>query len=812
MWHQKNKNLLKKTKQQESVCAHCGSCFASNHSSLSPDPVFCCLGCETVYQLLHNTGLAHYYELQKTSRWIRKPQPANLKSENFSYLEDPEFLKNYSTAEQRCMDFYLEGVHCVACLWLIEKLPQLVNGVEKAELDLGKSIAKIKISENGSFSLVAEKLSRFGYRPHPIKQDEEAFNLQQKENRKMLVRIGVAGACTGNIMLMAVPLYGGVTGAFAELFGALSFVLFLPILLYCSIPFYKSALASIRSKALSIDVPIVFALVFGFIASTVYLIQGKEHLYYDSLAALIFLLLSSRYVLNRIQQRMLQSSHLLHFLTPSLAKRWNESSQKWEEQRSESLKAGDIIYVDAGEAIPADGKVKYGTSYINNSLLTGESVPQKVIAGDLVFSGTVNQDCPLHIEILFSGYQTRLGSILKEIEGGHLKKSPIVAWADQLSKWFVMGVLLLSLSVILFYFKSDVNLGLTRALALLIVTCPCALALATPLAMSVSLKKAGQAGILIKGAETLERLGRVKSVVLDKTGTLTEGRFEVLSWIEEAVPHLPLKEIVVALESRSQHPIAQALVRYIKPKTNSKIPEVREFKENLGHGVSGFIHNDYYEIGAIHKPSGDENSKIFGTRIGVWRNGQLIAQSILGDKIRRDSKSAIQRLKELNLNVFILSGDSREVVDRVGADLGIPPYQCLAQANPETKSEILKNQPHSLMVGDGANDAMALSTAFVGAAVHQSMEVSLRAADVYLSEAGVMPVIHVIEAGRETMKVIRRNFIFSILYNMAGASAAIFGFVNPLFAAILMPLSSLTVLSSSLIGTKKMRKYGRNNR
>lgn len=809
MWNLKDENLLKKPKQEECVCSHCGSSFWGGQPSLSSDPVFCCLGCETVYQLFQSQGLTHYYDLQKSSRWIRKAQPANLKSENFSYLEDPEFLKNYSTSEQSCMDFYLEGVHCVACLWLIEKLPELVEGVEKAELDLGKSIAKIKISEQGSFAQVAESLSRFGYRPHPIKKDEEATKLQQKENRSMLIRIGIAAACTGNIMLMAVPLYGGATGSFAQLFSLLSFVLFLPILFYCSLPFYKSAWASLRSKTLSIDVPIVFALIFGFIASTVYLIQGKDHLYFDSLAALVFLLLSSRYVLNRIQQSMLQSSHLLHFLTPSLAKRWNESSQKWEEQRSESLKAGDVIYVDAGEVIPADGKIKYGMSSINNSLLTGESIPQKVAAGDLVFSGTVNQDCPLHIEILFSGYQTRLGNILKEIEGGHLKKSPIVTWADQLSKWFVLGVLLLSLGVILFYLKSDLNLGLTRALALLIVTCPCALALATPLAMSVSLKKAGQSGILIKGTETLERLGRVKSVVLDKTGTLTEGRFEVLTWIEEAVPNLHLKEIVVALEARSQHPIAEALLRYLKPKTASEIPEVREYKENLGHGVSGFIQNDFYEIGAVHKPSGDESSKIFGTRIGVWRNGHLIAQSTLGDKIRRDSKAAIQRLKELNLDVFILSGDSREVVDRVGAELEIPPFQCLAQANPETKSEILKSQPLSLMVGDGANDAMALSTAFVGAAVHQSMEVSLRAADVYLSEAGVMPVIHVIEAGRETMKVIRRNFIFSILYNVAGASAAIFGFVNPLFAAILMPLSSLTVLSSSLIGTKKMRKYGR---
>jgi Cu2+-exporting ATPase/Cu+-exporting ATPase len=711
------------------------------------------------------------------------------------------------------MEFFLEGVHCVACLWLIEKLPEFCEGVQRASLDLGRSVARITLDGAGSFSMVAATLNRIGYKPHPIRKDEEAEQLQKKENRTQLIRLGVAAACTGNIMLMAFSLYGGATGPIGNLFRWISLLLFLPVLCYSAVPFYQSALTALKTKSLSIDVPIVLAILVGFFASVFYLIRGGEPLYFDSLSALVFLLLASRFVLKRIQQGVLSSSHLLHFLAPSLALRIDPLTGEKREMRAESLKKGDWIEVSGGEVIPADGIVRKGASSVNSALLTGESLPQKVNAGDAVFSGTVNEDVVIQIEVSTSGADTRLGKILKEIEMGNQKKAPVATQADQLSRWFVAAVLFLGVGVFLAHLPHSANEGFTRALALIIVTCPCALALATPLAMSVSLHKAARRGLLIKGAETLERLSQVDTVILDKTGTLTEGRFEVLRWIELVHDSSRVKEAVLALESRSKHPLARALVRHLqRPSTRNSL-EVKEFKENLGRGVSGSVDGHFYEIAALKEPcpGGENFRKRLETRVGVWRDGHLVAQGILGDRLRRDSKKALQKLKTLKLTPFLLSGDRETAVEKVGDLLQIPYDQAFGNACPEMKRDFIHRFPRALMVGDGANDAVALSSAFVGVAVHGSMEVSLRAADVYLSESGVMPVVELIEVARETMRVIRRNFTFSLFYNTAGCLAAILGWVNPLFAAVLMPASSLTVFGSSLLGTRKLRAFGRVN-
>ncbi len=809
----KNEELVSK-ESRELLCIHCSTPVPAHlvASQEKTEYAFCCVGCETVYRLLNSKGLSHYYELKKKSAAFRQAKPADPSDETYAYLDDPAFIKAYcGKSENPSMDFYLEGVHCVACLWLVEKLPEIVEGVQKAELDLGKSIARISLQDQGSFSKVARELDDLGYRPHPICKDEEAEILQKKENRSMLIKLGVAASCTGNLMLMAVSLYGGANGDLAQLFRWVSLFLFLPILFYSAIPFYKSALTALRTRSLSIDVPIVAALALGGGVSVWNLRSENLPIYFDSLAALIFLLLSSRYVLKRIQQGVLSSSHLLHFLTPSFAKLWNVEKNKVSQIRVDALKKGDWIEVLPGEAIPVDGVVVLGKSALNVALLTGESLPQSVEVGDKVFSGTVNQDSRLLIEVWGVGAQTRLGEILKKVDEGSLHKAAIVSLADRFSRYFVMGVLCLAAAIILLNWNEWWTVGLHRALALVIVTCPCALALATPLAMSVTLGKTARQGMLIKGADTLEKLSQIKNVFLDKTGTLTEGRFEVLRWVE-MVDAQSIQKAVLALEMRSKHPIAQALVRYLSPLTGFLSAEemnieITDFKENLGRGVEGIIDHHHYEIKALHLSTESSLSLAnLETRIGVWRDGYLVAQGSFGDKIREDSKKAVDQMRRLGLLPYILSGDQASVVKKVGDYLNIPYCQRVYSASPEEKENIVKQTKYSLMLGDGANDAIALTAAYVGVAAHGSMEVSLRAADVYLAESGVMPVVKLIENSRETMKVIYRNFAFSLLYNLLGGLAAVMGWVNPLVAALLMPASSLTVFVSSLLGTRKLRR------
>jgi len=803
-------NSLSSSSLPYETCLHCGTKLSekSRFSKKAQDPQFCCAGCESVYNFIKSQGLSYYYELQKQNV-IRPAKPVEQKNDQYTYLEDPETLKLYSSTEKNpSIEFYLEGIHCIACLWLIEKLPDFVKGVQSAKLQLGNSVAQITLKENGSFSEVARTLNKLGYRPHPLQKNTEAQALQKRENQRELIRMGISAACTGNIMLMAVSLYGGASGRFAQLFSILSLFLFLPIFFYGALPFYKNAWAALKTRSINIDVPIALAILFGACSSFFNLWKGNEHLYFDSLSALVFLLLASRYILKRIQQNVFQSSQLLHFLTPQFAQRWNIQTQSYETVRAEILQRGDKIQVLENEIFPADGHVIEGNSLIDCALLTGESLPQKVSPGEEIFAGTFNQSAALKIQVAASGQATRLGKIIQEIEKGNLHKAPIINLADKISKVFVLAILSLAGASFVFFAFQNFEIAFQRALALLIVTCPCALALATPLTLSVNMGRAAREGFLLKGSESLERLAQVKKMFLDKTGTLTEGRFEVLQW-QAREESSSIKEAVLALEVKSKHPIAQALCRKLKQEGVNAKEEVRDFREELGIGVSGTYQNNFYELKSLILSSAHETfSSELKTRVGVWKNHHCVAHIVFGDSLRSDTPIAIQELKALKIDPYILSGDHEEVVAQVAQELNIPLSHCVSRASPEKKKEIIQNSKNTLMVGDGANDALALASAWVGVAVHGSMEVSLRAADVYLSHSGLKPILRLLILARENIKVLKRNFIFSIFYNMLGATAALLGFINPLFAAILMPISSLTVFISALLGTRLLRKGG----
>ena len=797
-----------------SLCVHCSTPVPRQRHS-----EFCCRGCETVYHLLQDRGLQPYYELKAKGRSIRKAAPVSesAQSATYSYLDDPEFLRLYAGTprpdQTQTMQFYLDGVHCAACVWLTEKVVDFVQDVQSIRLDLANSVATVQIKEKGSFGLVAEEFSRLGYRPHPVKNDD-IDALKKREDRLMLIQMAVAGACTGNIMLLAISLYGGLSGSLGEAFKWLSLLLFLPVFGFSAIPFYRGAWAALRSKQVSIDIPIVLGILLGGAMSLVNLITGSEHVYFDSLSALVFLLLASRYVLKRAQQNALNASNLAHFLIPSVARKFL-GPEKTEEVSLNALKPGDQVEVRSGECIPVDGTIQNGQSLLNVSLLTGESVLQSVGPGTVVFAGTVNQKSPLVITVKQSGSETRLGKILDSMEEHLNRRAPIVATADRISKAFVAVVLLLVAGVFFWgIFKVGGNWhdALNHALALAIVTCPCALALATPLAMSSSIARCAKNGILIKGGETIEKLSRVSTVYLDKTGTLTTGQFEVLQWIEdqESTDFSEIIQVVYSMETRSNHPVAKALVRFIEEKHPQLIASARvqieTFVETIGQGVSCQFKGHSYEIGRLKLVPVEDTQT---SHVAVFRDGKLMARISLGDRLRDDSRQAVQLLRNLGLKPRILSGDSESAVRNVAEQLLIPFSDAESEKPPEEKSTIIQKDPHALMVGDGANDAVALASAYVGIAVHSGMEVSMRAADAYLFTPGVLPIYRILVVSRETMKVIYRNFAFSLLYNIVGGAAAIFGKVDPLFAAILMPLSAFTVLISSMAGTAQLRKFSK---
>lgn len=754
---------------------------------------FCCQGCLTVYKVLHDKGLESYYEIKNNSAAFKRRSPVEVKSSQFTFLDDADFTKEFSYLDSnghRTMEFYLEGIHCLACLWLIEKLPEFVPNVIISKLDLDRSVATVVITENGKFSLVAKEFNHLGYRPHPLKRNQDVMDLKTKEERMALMRIGVAGAATGNIMIYAVSLYAGATDHFAQIFNSLTVFFAIPVMVFSAYPFYKNAWSAIKNKTLSIDIPISLALITGVAMGVFNLFTGVTENYFDSLTMLVFLLLLSRYFLQKIQEKGLSAQDLHYFYQSESVLRAEESApSEFSEIHPKFIKVGDILKIRAGEFIPADGEIIEGSSNLNNSLLTGESVPVKARVGQKVFSGTQNIDHDLVIRAEKIQDETRLGRLLKNVENGWAHRSQIVDLTSKVSKYFTLAVFILATALFIYiYQKGDTRFALEQAITLLIVTCPCALALATPLTFTRALSKASEQGIIIKSDEVIEKLAKIKNIFIDKTGTITHGKLKIVNFKTHKETALPLEDIIFNLESRSRHPVAMALIDFIKGKTKRTL-STDDFQELLGKGVSGKIENHFYEI----------------NKAGIFEDQVLAATFQVEDTVRSDSQGALKNILAHNRKVKILSGDKAEVVNKIAGEINLPTEYALSELSPEEKSEMIKSTPHSMMVGDGANDAIALSHADVGVAVLGAMDISLRAADVYLTTPGLIPVEKLIILSEQTMKVIRRNLVLSLLYNLASVIAAFMGLINPLTAAIIMPLSSLTVLISTVIGTKELR-------
>jgi Cu2+-exporting ATPase/Cu+-exporting ATPase len=674
------------------------------------------------------------------------------------------------------MDFFLEGIHCIACLSVIERLHEFDPGVQSSRLDIGRSIVHVTLKPDGKFSRAAAWLDRLGYSPHAITTDQQTQLLQKKEEKKLLLRLGVAGICAANVMLLAISLYGGATGATAEKFKWLSLILSLPVLFFSAVPFYTSAWTAIKNKKISIDIPMVLAILTSSIWSITHVVTGiSDEIYFDSVTALVFLLLSTRYILKRSLHEQLMAPSLLSYLTAA----------------SQKLKAGDLITIKTGGRIPCDGVLRSSSALLNLSVLTGESVPLQVQSGEPVYMGTQNEAHAVEIEVTALGEDTRLGKTLKKAQET-VKRAQLVSLGDKISQKLVLLVGALAIGVILYFAQTNPAEGLRRAMAMLVLACPCGLALALPLAYSRSLKEAAQRGLLIKSAETLDAILNVQDVFFDKTGTLTQGHLELKELrmlVTEEKIKIPLQDAIVALETHSQHPIARAFVRYMNP--SNKTPEpVSGLKETLGKGIEGFVFGHLVQI---------ISSDQAGTSVGIWVDGEQVAQATFSDQLRSDSLPTIQALYGLNLRPHIISGDHSNAVQNISHLLEIKPSRSHARLLPDEKLTLIKKSNHAMMVGDGANDAAALKAAHVGVAVQGSLELSLQSADVYSTLPGVAPVIDLFKIARKNKTRIYRVFAISFFYNVIGLTLALTGWISPLAAALLMPLSSI----SSTIGAQK---------
>lgn len=780
-----------------SACIHCDqeviTAYYHKDEKCDAGP-FCCQGCLTVYNVINFKGLSEYYDIKKNVALLKKRAPVELRQNQYTFLDDADFLNEYTyknLKDERTMEFYLEGIHCLACLWIIEKLPAFVPGVTSSKLNMGRSVATISVEDGGKFSLVAKELDNIGYRPHPLKINQSTADFKIKEERSMLLKIGIAGAAAGNIMLYAVSLYAGAGPRYAEAFNALTVLFAIPVLTYCAYPFYKTSYHALKNKTLSIDVPISLSLIMGGIMGVYNLFNHIPDNYFDSLTALVFLLLMSRYFLKTIQEKGLSTTDLHFFYQGESVIKVDESDfSKTQEVHPKFIKVNDLLKISPNQVIPADAKVIQGESYLNNSLLTGESGLQKVKENDNVFSGTMNVSGDLIVKVEKESSDSRLGKILKNVENGWGQKAQIVDITNLISKYFVAAVFTLSIAL---YFWTLRHAGqkeaLELALTLLIVTCPCALAIATPLTFIRTLSKSAQKGIIIKDDAVIEKLARSKNLFIDKTGTITENQLKIVAFDIHKETKVAIFDVIHNLEKHSLHPVALCLKEFVKSSLPQEL-EVSDLKEISGVGVSGVIFGHLYEI----------------KNYSLYEDQKLVAAFKIQDALRSDAKSSLASLRDQGLKVQILSGDKKEFVQEIAQKLELTSNEYQAELSPEDKGKIIKSSKNSVMIGDGANDAMALASADIGIAVFGAMDISLRAADVYMNHPGLSSVNDLMVISKETMKVIYRNLVLSICYNSVSVLLAFTGYISPLTAAIIMPLSSLTVLISTLIGTKTLRQ------
>lgn len=795
-------------------CLHCRLDVPKDRNS-----DFCCAGCECVYKTINGLGLDNFYEITRKLE-IDLISP-NEYRESFDYLDHDLFFNDYVVKHDNGVSsirFHVDGIHCAACVWLLENLSSRISGVEEIRVNFPRSEIVINYyQEKIKLSKVAQTIASLGYYVRPAGAESKKI-----ERKQMLIRLGIAGVCAGNTMMLAISVYQGwFTGmeqGYVNLFNYLGLILAIPSVFYCARPFYVSAWQGLKLGIAHMDLPISIGVFLGFITSCWNTFQGSDHVYFDTICMLVFLLLLGRWLQRSGVDKAEQYSDACESLLPLVATRLNDNME--ENVYFSSILPGDLIRARTGERLIADGIVKSGVASLDLSVLTGESLPKKFSVGDSVEAGTLVYSGSIDVEVKSIGSSTRIGRLLELTEIELLTKPNLVKTTDKIAGSFVLVVLGVTFLCAAYWIsKGSYKSALENCLAILIISCPCALGMSAPIAISLALKLASKLGIAIKNSDIFEKLAVVKNACLDKTGTLTIGRPKV-EQVYFSNPDIKSQiiDLCYTAELEQEHPVASALRLYcIENNAQTLKLEIEKHSSGL---IFKYQQSNYF-LGSL-KWIEDRNVKLNIEQNNFCKKAlsanlspcmlatahEVLAIFAICDSIKADAKEFVETLSKQGIVCEIVSGDSQEIVNGTAKVIGIPLNLANGEMSPEDKlSYISKIKESSLMLGDGVNDSAALAVALVGIAVFGGAEQSLKFADAYTNSAKLMPIADLIDLSKSTLAVIKRNIAFSICYNVFGVGLAFFGFVNPLIAAVLMPISSLGVIASSLMIVKRKKYY-----
>lgn len=765
--------------------------------------LYCCSGCEVAHAWIAQAGLEDFYKLRQHEVSSEISAQGVDKSSNFAHFDDPEYLRSLGHRPGNC-ELSIVGLRCAACVWLLEQLPSRFAGLNALRVNWQAQRVSIQWDPTQlKLSEIAGVVEQLGY--EMLADDQHAHQRAQAIRRQELLRLAITGAAAGNVMLITLALYSGELSdmgpTFRSLFEIFAAVFALPAVLYGAAPFYRAAYASLRLGRLHLDVPIACGVLVGYLSGLHSLWSGQGELYFDTISLLVFLLLIGRRLQDESRRWAYSQAGALNLLLPASAVVWREES--WQQVSRMSLQDQDRVRIEPGEAIPADGCLLCGESQIDARSLTGESRPQPIFPGSTLLAGTINLEAAVTMRVEKREEQTRLGRVASSLSSATSKRSSVEQGIDKVSAYFSWVVLLLSLGAGA-YWGNLVGLqeGLDVALSTLIISCPCALGLATPLALALARAKGARMGVVIAQDRALEDLARLRNIAFDKTGTLTTGELEV-SELQSERSTDTLKSMISALEARCRHPIARSLLKWSQGSPAD--PLVSEVQERPGQGIEAMRAGETLRLGRFRDSAFQEavqrwlrahprSEQEAQSTIYLLQGSQVIASFGLEDTLHQGAAEWIQELRQQGRRLVILSGDEPSTVAHIAAAANIADAR--GGLLPEDKLAALQEQPW-VMIGDGINDAPALRCASVGVAVGQHAEIAARVADIYVIRSGIAPLRSLFALADQSRRVVRANLCFALVYNTIFALAAITGHIRPLVAAVIMPLSSLTVLGNS---------------
>lgn len=788
----------------DNTCIHCGA-DCGKHPVIWNEQKFCCNGCNQVFQLLNDSKLTNYYNYESTPG-IRLEQPAHNSKYAFLDRDDvKEKMYEFCEGDIAKVSFYIPGIHCASCIWLLEHMNKLNKGILHSSVDFVKKELTVNFNtQEISLRQLVELLVSIHYVP-----DISLKTLEKKDltsvDRKLLYKIGVAGFVFGNVMLYSLPEYFSgqpLDGSLGIFLSYVSFILTIPVVFFSGSDYIVSAVKNLRKGIINIDLPIAIGILTLFFVTSYEIISQTGQGYSDSLAGFLFFLLIGRWYQGKTYQSLSFDRDYKSYFPVAVTKLFENQEQS---TLLEEIAVGDRLLIRNKELIPADSILKKGTALIDYSFVSGESTPIAKNLDEPLYAGGVQTGGSIEVEVTKEVKQSHLTQLWNQSDNKQKKKKSLISIIDKISVWFTLAIILISLSGFGFWMlKGDFHAAILVFTSVLIVACPCALALSLPFTFGNAMRILGSKGMYLKNTSVIENLTKIDTLVFDKTGTLTVPDANKIEFVGEALTQEETQAII-SIARQSAHPLSYALARSY---SNIESLATEGFVEVSGRGVFAKVNKQNVQLGSKEYVSNsDRIQKDSSTSVYVKIGSDLRGHFRISNKYRQGFETAINSLKR-RYSLHLLSGDNDAEKKNLSAYFS--PENMHFNQQPMDKMEFIKKLQEKgsnvLMTGDGLNDAGAFMQSNVALSIADDIYHFSPAGDAIIEASKLEKLNNFISYAKKSLSIVKISFAISLLYNIVGLSFAISGNLSPVVAAILMPVSSVSVVGFATLSTRLLAK------